>query len=109
MGLDPSALASGETNPAQLLQEMAAGSGAHVVGHEAVRGVPATRYAGKLNLLKAIESLPGTNVARARETFARLGSQLGGEIPVEAWIDSHGLVRKLPFTRPRLSAHHALA
>jgi hypothetical protein len=94
-GIDPSAIASGESNPAEFLQELAkAGSAVRKVAREEVRGVQTTRYAAKVNLLKAAESQPGTNVARAREAFGKIEAEIGGSMPVEVWVDGHGLMRK---------------
>ncbi len=100
LGLDPAAITSGGANPAQFLQYLTkVGAGSHVVGHEAVRGVQSTRYAASLDLLKAAEAEPGTNVKLAREAFSKLASEMGTTaIPVEAWVDGHGLLRKLAMT-----------
>jgi len=97
MGLDPSSLTSGGTNPAQYLQYLRdAGGGSTVVGHALVRGVPTTQYAGSLDLLKAAESQPGADRAKLRAAFQKLISATGlSSVPVEVWVDGHGLVRKI--------------
>ncbi len=100
IGLDPSSLTSGGANPAQYLDYLkAAGASTSVVGHESVRGVRTTHYAGTINLLKAAEAQPGTNVAQARKAFAQLAAEIGGaDVPVQVWVDDHHLVRKLTLT-----------
>jgi len=97
LGLDPSSLTSGGTNPAQYLQYLRdAGGASTVTGHELVRGVPTTRYAGSIDLLKAAEAQPGANRAQLRAAFQKLISQTGlSSLPVNVWVDSRGLVRKV--------------
>ena len=51
LGLDPSALSSGQSNPAQFLEYLRASGGtALVTGTERVRGVETTRYSGTIDL-----------------------------------------------------------
>lgn len=97
VGLDPSSLTSGGANPTQYLQYLkAAGGSSSIVGHEAVRGVATTHYAGKIDLLKAAEAQPGANRSQLRGAFQKLVSETGLQtLPVDVWIDAHGLVRKV--------------
>lgn len=97
LGLDPSSLTSGATNPAQYLQYLRdAGGSSRVVGHALVRGVPTTRYAGSIDLLKAAEAQPGADRAQLQAAFQKLISQTGlSSLPVNVWVDAHGLVRKI--------------
>jgi hypothetical protein len=97
IGLDPSSLTSGGANPTQYLQFLkAVGAKSQIVGHETLRGVASTHYAAKVDLLKAAEAQPGANRTQLREAFQKLTSATGLQsLPVDVWIDAHGLVRKL--------------
>jgi hypothetical protein len=97
IGLDPSSLTSGSADPAATLKYLSAGGGtASVVGREAVRGVPTTHYAGRLDLLKAAEAAPGGASASARAAFKKLIAQTGaGSVPIDTWVDGHHLVRRI--------------
>jgi hypothetical protein len=98
LGLDPSSLTSGGTEPGQYLQDLrAAGGTVTVIGHEDVRGVQTTRYSATIDLVKAAETLsaPG-KTSTARSVAASLTSRIGlSKVPIEAWIDGQGLVRKV--------------
>lgn len=92
-GLDPSQLLEGQANPAQFLEYLkASGSAVTTVGHERVRGVPTTHYAANVDLSKLASSLAGANSAAVKKAIAGLGMS---QVPVEVWIDSHDLVRRL--------------
>ncbi len=92
-GLDPSQLLQGQANPAQFLEYLkASGSSVTIVGHEAVRGVPTTRYAAEIDLGKLASSMAGANSATVQKAIAALGVS---EIPVDVWVDSQDLVRRL--------------
>ena len=100
-GLDPSQLLSGQSNPAQFLEYLkASGASVTVVGHE-----PRPRRADH-------------PLRRRRSTSARSPAALGGrerrrgpegdrrarrraELPVDVWVDSHNLVRRLQIDLPR--------
>jgi hypothetical protein len=97
LGFDPSSVSSGGANPATYLQDLrAAGGTVKVVGHETVRGAETTRYSATVDLLKVAEAngLKGGAASHAvlRALLARLGLH---SIPVEAWVDGQGLVRKV--------------
>ena len=98
LGLEPSSLTSGGAEPGQYLQDLrAAGGTVKVVGHETVRGVPTTRYAASIDLVKAAEALAAQgNKAAARSLATQMAARLGfSKVPIEAWIDAQGLVRKV--------------
>ncbi len=97
LGIDPSALTGGGTNPAQILSYLKGSSGTpRVVGHEAVRGVPTTRYDGTVDLESVVQTLPPSQRAKAREAIKKLSAQIGaGSFPVSVWIDAHHLVRRM--------------
>jgi hypothetical protein len=99
IGLDPSSLMNGGTDPTALLRYLKASGGSHLVSHELVRGVPTARYTGTIDLLKAAESQPSSDPAKLRAAFAQLIAQSGSRnLPVSVWIDSRGLVRKMSLT-----------
>lgn len=97
MGLDPSSLTSG-SDPTQYLRDLLeVGTGVRVVGHEAIRGVPTTRYAGSVDLVEAAAAQARAgDRAQARAAMERLVARTGSaSMPVEAWVDAHGLLRRL--------------
>ncbi|HEX3517776.1 MAG TPA: hypothetical protein VHT29_01930 [Solirubrobacteraceae bacterium] len=99
IGLDPSSLMSGGTDPTALLRYLKASGGSRLVSHELVRGVPTAHYTGTIDLLKAAESQPSSDPAKLRAAFSKLIAQSGlRNLPVSVWIDSHGLVRKMSLT-----------
>ncbi|HEX3519476.1 MAG TPA: hypothetical protein VHT29_10630, partial [Solirubrobacteraceae bacterium] len=65
-------------------------------GHEALRGVATTHYAGRIDLLKAAEAQPGADRSQLRAAFGKLVSATGlKDLPIDVWIDAHGFVRKI--------------
>ena len=95
-GLDPTQLLGGQSNPAQLLEYLKA-SGASVakVGTNRIRGVPTTHYTATINLQKAAGALAGGNAGEAEKAISKLGL---GSMPVDVWVDSHKLVRRMQMT-----------
>ncbi len=96
MGAGTRSLTSG-TDPTQYLAELRGSGGAvKVVGHETVRGVPTTRYAGTIDLVKAAELDAGANRAQARAAAQKLIEKTGQpSVPVQVWVDAGGLVRRV--------------
>ena len=95
-GLDPSQLLDGQSNPAQFLEYLkASGAAVTLVGHDRVRGVPTTHYAADIDLDKALGAVAGANAGAAQKAIAELGVS---ELPVDVWVDSHNLVRRLQIT-----------
>jgi hypothetical protein len=96
IGLNLQQLASGQSNPAQLLQFLRATSGVSRSGGATVRGVPTTRYRATIDLAKAADVLPASNRDQARAALKKLIAQSGlSAIPVEVWVDAHKTVRRL--------------
>lgn len=83
-------------DPAAILNSLRGVTGeVTVVGEEPVRGVDTTRYEATVDLGKASEASPG----EVRDDLAEVTRQLGGErLPVEAWIDAEGRLRRLRYT-----------
>ncbi len=98
LGLDPSALSSGESNPAEFLEYLRAGGGSVLVtGTEQVRGVETTRYSGTIDLRK----VPGADSPAAKQAIDGIVAATGtSTIPVQAWVDSNKLIRRFSLTMP---------
>jgi hypothetical protein len=97
LGLSPSSLTSGGADPTEYLRELrSAGADVKVVGHEQVRGAETTHYSAVVNLAKAIEAQSGSGSKAAHEALQKLTATLGKtELPVDAWVDDKGLLRKV--------------
>ncbi|HEY7792868.1 MAG TPA: flagellar hook-length control protein FliK [Gaiellaceae bacterium] len=95
-----------QQDPAQLLEYLrTAGDGVTEAGYDEVRGVPVTKYTGKLNLRKALdaglEQLGGSDAAReqARQGLEDMLDQLGPlGMPFEVYIGEDGLLRRIALT-----------
>ncbi|HEX5225951.1 MAG TPA: hypothetical protein VFW29_12555 [Solirubrobacteraceae bacterium] len=95
LGLNPSSLTGGGADPTQYLTELrSAGANPKVVGHDTIRGVATTRYAATVDLQKALEA-QGSSSAQAKAALEKISAAVGGSLPVEAWIDDKGLLRKV--------------
>jgi hypothetical protein len=68
----------------------------HKVGTERVRGVSTTHYEATIDLEAAAEKASG----KAQKTIRKMIDLSGTKaIPIEAWIDKRGLVRKLTYAQ----------
>lgn len=90
----------GGADPAALLDYLrGAGSEVSEIGHEDVRGVDTTHLSTTITLRKAVESAPEAQRARIQESIAKLGASgdqlLDTPIPVDVFVDSDGLVRRV--------------
>ena len=97
-GIDPAQLLGGQSNPAQLLEYLkASGGSVQTVGHEIVRGVPTIHYHGTIDVKKAARVLAGhAGNSSLREKFEQQLAKVGvSSLPVDVWIDSHHLVRRI--------------
>jgi hypothetical protein len=97
LGFNLQQLAGGQSNPAQFLQYLKASEGGvQTLGHELVRGVPTTHYKGTVDLRKAADLVPSGDRAQLRSALGKVIARTGlSSIPMEAWVDAHGLVRRL--------------
>ena len=92
-----------QQDPAETLQYLrAASSGVKESGSATVRGVETTRYVGRLDFRKALDTglerleLPAGERQRAREGMRRMLGQLGAKgVPFEVFVDDDGLLRRL--------------
>jgi hypothetical protein len=102
LGLDPSALTSGQANPAQFLEYLhSMGGEVQQAGTETVRGVPTTHYSGSIDLHKVLEQVPSGDSGAAKAAIDQVISQLGGgTIPVQVWVDGQHMVRKMVIAFP---------
>ncbi len=96
-GLDLQSLTSGQSNPAQVLGYLKASGGAITrLGTTEIRGTRTTHYRASIDLAKAAEKLAGAQRGKLKGTIEKLVSQTGSStVPVEVWVDSHNLVRKM--------------
>jgi hypothetical protein len=99
-GFNPTDFQNGTGDPGQFLKLLKA-SHATVVGHAAVRGVPATEYRGTIDLHTMLDQLPSGERAQAKAGIDKLIAQMGAStMPVEAWVDSSDHVRRLHVSVP---------
>jgi hypothetical protein len=92
-GLPAGTLGASATDPTQFLSKLRmAGGHVTIVGHDTIRGVPTTHYEGHLDTSQALRA----GGASAEAQAGRLLGQFGiGSVPVEAWVDGQGRLRKL--------------
>ena len=96
-GLDMSAaMSSGGSDPTQMLEFLnAASDSIDRVGMDTVRGTQTTHYHVVVDLLKIANAVPAGKQAAVRRTFKREVALIGTHtMPIDVWIDSHGLVRR---------------
>jgi hypothetical protein len=61
------------------------------VGKDTIRGVPTTHYSATVDLQAAADKADGASAKSLRKLIQLTGTKT---IPVDVWIDAHGLVRK---------------
>lgn len=97
--LDTSVPASGDVMGELALLERATG-GVEKVGTEDVRGVPTTRYRGETSVAEDVKRLR----EMGGEETATLVEKEGSPLQVEAWIDAHGLIRRMRIVQSKSEA-----
>jgi hypothetical protein len=86
-------IAGGNDDPADLLASLTAISGSVTKrGTATIRGVPVTEYRVTIDLAKAAARVPGWEQASFKGFAQSLGT---GTIPVDVWVDSQNLVRRM--------------
>ncbi|HEX6454182.1 MAG TPA: hypothetical protein VF060_32570 [Trebonia sp.] len=91
-------LLPGNTSPADMLAALTAVSGSvRKLGPGSVRGVPVTGFRVIVDTAKAAVTLPKANRA---DFEGMMGSPGAREIPVDVWVDSHNLVRRMRMSLP---------
>jgi hypothetical protein len=74
----------------------AASGGIETVGTEELRGVTTTHYRATVNLADYEKLVPPSEREELRSMMGEVIEQTGlDEIPVDVWLDAHGLVRQL--------------
>jgi hypothetical protein len=92
-GALPGPPGAGNGDPADLLASLTAISGSVTKqGTATIRGVPVTGYRVNIDLAKAAARVPGWERASFKEFAQSLGA---GTIPVDVWVDSQNLVRRM--------------
>ena len=84
-------------DPREILDYLRAVSGEiETVGTEELRGVETTHYYAIVDLLRYGKLAPPAEREKLRSLLGEVVEQSGlGKIPMDAWVDEHGLVRKL--------------
>lgn len=91
-------LLPGNTSPADMLAALTAVSGSiRKLGPGSVRGVPVTGFRVNVDTAKVAAALPSANRADFKGMTGALGAR---EIPVDVWVDSHNLVRRMRMSLP---------
>jgi len=85
------------SGPREVLDYLRAVSGEiETVGTEELRGVETTHYYAIVDLLRYGKLAPPAEREKLRSLLGEVVEQSGlGKIPMDAWVDEHGLVRKL--------------
>lgn len=82
----------GQNDPSQMLQYLRATSNVDEVGKDTVRGVDTTHYAARLQLDKVADRVSPQAARALKQATHALGTK---EIPMDVWVDSDGLVRRV--------------
>ena len=89
-------IGGGGGDPADLLASLTAmSSGVTSLGRSAIRGVPVTGFAFKVDPAKAAGTAPGADRASLEALSKLFGA---AEIPVDVWVDGRNLVRQEKLT-----------
>jgi hypothetical protein len=93
-GIDLEAMLSQaeQMQPAQYLAQLAAAGDVRVVGHEAVRGVPTTHYAGHVPIETALARYDSDVRAQLAPVMRSAGFT---GTTIDAWVDGQGQVRRV--------------
>jgi len=99
-GIDLGALQSTSTSdPSQELDQLRGAGDVKRVGDETVRGTSTTHYRATIDLRKAADRAPAAERAAARRSIDQIIKLTGtSTIPVEAWLDKQGRLRRMRMT-----------
>jgi len=87
--------AFGQADPSQYLQFLQGAGKVEEIGSETVRDAETTHYKAVVDLNKAVKQAP----AEMRLTLTRAVRASGAkDVPVNAWIDSEGLLRRVRYS-----------
>jgi hypothetical protein len=88
-------LASNSGSESELEMLRAAGGKVEDLGEETVRGVATTRYRGTVDLNRYADLLREEGKPTGAHEYEQLAKAMPAPIPVEAWLDDQGLVRRM--------------
>jgi len=87
---------AGSTDSQGQLEMLEAASGdVEQIGEEELRGVETKRYRGSIDLNRYADSLRNEGKPTAAGEYEQLASLMPTPIPVEAWLDDAGLLRRM--------------
>jgi hypothetical protein len=100
MGLG--SLSTTSTDPSQFVDYLRATSAdTQNLGTDTIRGVPATHYHAVVDLNQYPNLVRASNRASVKQGISTLETVLGSHtMPMDVWIDSHKLVRRMKFGYP---------
>jgi LppX/LprAFG-like lipoprotein len=82
----------GQTDPQQYLQQLLASSKTQKVGTDTIQGEQMTHYTTTVDPASKLDAVPPSERAKVRQALTRLGMHA---VPVDVWVDSQGLLRRL--------------
>lgn len=86
--------ASDPTQFVDLLRAVTSAAGSK--GTQGVQGVPTAHYAATIDLDRYAGLVPKAQRAAVQRSISKLEATLGShKLPIDVWIDSHGLVRQI--------------
>lgn len=87
-------------DPGQYLDYLRAASGnVKDLGHTTLNGVNTTHYHAQIDLNKLADAVPASSRAGVQQLITELEQRFsGGNMPVDAWIDSSNRIRRLAMT-----------
>jgi hypothetical protein len=87
-------------NPAKQLAALESVSdGITVLGREPIRGRATTRYAANLSFDKEADLMTAFGDTKSADLLGKIADRsVSDSIPINVWVDSRGLVRRLAFT-----------
>jgi hypothetical protein len=87
----------GTADPSEMLSYLRAVSGGvTVVGHQRIHGTPTTRYHAVIDFTQLANVVPAADRAAVQQMISAM--EQGGstpDMPVDVWVDGHGLVRRM--------------
>jgi hypothetical protein len=105
LGMEPlpgrdshTALGSNSSAKSTLDMLKAVGGSVDEVDKEKVRGHLTTRYKGSIEPSRVVDLLQEEGEDEAAKTYEALAERAPAAIPVEVWIDDHGLARQVEMT-----------
>ena len=85
----------GQADPSQYLQFLQGAGSVEELGSETVRDVETTRFKAVVDLNEAVKQAPAETREALTQAIRATGSK---SVPVNAWIDSEGLLRRVRYS-----------